>query len=175
MDVVVEPVAELAMISIAPLLIESEREGRFFLRRLAEEWSSGANRFQRPGERLYLAHFGNTVIGLCGLNIDPYAADPTVGRVRRLFVTSEHRGKRIGSRLVRSVVTAAHGKFRLLRVRTENPIADALYERLGFQRHRCDRLHAHARTAIRRTTVSTGGGATAGAGFGGHHTKLNLD
>ncbi len=134
MDVVVEPVAELAMISIAPLLIESEREGRFFLRRLAEEWSSGANRFQRPGERLYLAHFGNTVIGLCGLNIDPYAADPTVGRVRRLFVTSEHRGKRIGSRLVRSVVTAAHGKFRLLRVRTENPIADALYERLGFQR-----------------------------------------
>ena len=125
MDVVVEPVAELAMISIAPLLIESEREGRFFLRRLAEEWSSGANRFQRPGERLYLAHFGNTVIGSCGLNIDPYAADPTVGRVRRLFVTSEHRGKRIGSRLVRSVVTAAHGKFRLLRVRTENPIAEA--------------------------------------------------
>jgi RimJ/RimL family protein N-acetyltransferase len=121
------------MNSFAPLIIESELEGWFFVRRLAEEWSSGANRFQRPGERLYLAHSGNKVIGVCGLNIDPYATDPTIGRVRRLFVTSEHRGKRIGSRLIRSVVAAAHGKFRLLRVRTENPIAGALYERLGFQ------------------------------------------
>ena len=133
MDIVVEPVVDLPMISFARLVIESEREGWFFVRRLAEEWLSGANRFQRPGERLYLAHFGNLVVGVCGLNIDPYAADPSVGRVRRLFVTSEHRGKRIGCRLVRSVLAAAHGKFRLLRVRTENPVAGHLYERLGFQ------------------------------------------
>ncbi|MGA2256592.1 MAG: hypothetical protein ABSG53_18240, partial [Thermoguttaceae bacterium] len=69
MDVVVEPVTDLPMNSFAPLIIESELEGWFFVRRLAEEWSSGANRFQRPGERLYLAHSGNKVIGVCGLNI----------------------------------------------------------------------------------------------------------
>ena len=70
MDIVVEPVVDLPMISFARLVIESEREGWFFVRRLAEEWSSGANRFQRPGERLYLAHFGNLVVGVCGFNID---------------------------------------------------------------------------------------------------------
>ncbi|MCG8351337.1 MAG: GNAT family N-acetyltransferase [Chloroflexales bacterium] len=134
MDVIVEPVKAISLDALTPLIIESEREGWVFLNRLADEWSSGANRFQKPGECLFLACSGNVIAGVCGLNIDPYAADPTVGRVRRLFVSPTFRGRQIGTRLVHSVIAAAHGTFRLLRVRTENPQAGRLYERLGFRR-----------------------------------------
>ena len=41
---------ELAHDGLAELVAESEREGYRFLRRLAEEWSSGTNRFAAPGE-----------------------------------------------------------------------------------------------------------------------------
>ena len=35
---------------------------------------------------------------------------------------------------VAAVITAAHGTFDTLRLRTENPTAACLYERMGFRR-----------------------------------------
>jgi GNAT superfamily N-acetyltransferase len=66
-------------------------------------------------------------------NGDPYAADRTTGRVRRLYVLRAFLGSGVGRQLVRAVVAAAIGRFQRLRVRTQRPEADRLYQRLGFQ------------------------------------------
>jgi GNAT superfamily N-acetyltransferase len=132
MEVRVTHLDSLTPSLLAPLLVESEQEGWRFVRRLADEWTAASNRFDRPGEQLFAAWSGNVLVGICGLNIDPYAADPTVGRVRRLYVAREARGCGVGAALVRAILQAARGHFRMLRVRTENAAASRLYERLGF-------------------------------------------
>jgi len=103
------------------------------VRRLADEWASGANRFDRPGEALFVARSAGDVVGVCGLNVDPYATAPDVGRVRHLYVLRAHRHRGIGQQLVTAIVQAARGRFQRLRLRTQNPEAARLYERLGFR------------------------------------------
>jgi GNAT superfamily N-acetyltransferase len=129
----IERLRALPGASFEALVGESERAGLRFLHRLAEEWASGANRFDRPGEALFAAVMDGRVIGVCGLNVDAYAATPRVGRVRHLYVLSACRRLGIGRRLVEEVVEAARGPFDTLRLRTQNPEAARLYERLGFR------------------------------------------
>ena len=114
------------------LVAESEAEGRRFVRRLVEEWASGANRFDRPGETLLVARQGGQIVGVCGLNVDPYAGAPRIGRVRHLYVRRSVRRLGVGRALLQEVLRAARGPFDRLRVRTANPAAAALYEALGF-------------------------------------------
>jgi GNAT superfamily N-acetyltransferase len=73
------------------------------------------------------------VVGVCGLNVDPYAAEAHAGRVRRLYVLSAFRQLGVGRRLVMAVIEAARGRFDTLRLRTGNPAAVRLYEALGFR------------------------------------------
>jgi ribosomal protein S18 acetylase RimI-like enzyme len=131
--VAVDQVRDLLPDALALLVADSECEGWRFVRRLADEWTSGRNRFDRPGEALFVARVSGSIVGVCGLNADPFAADRTTGRVRRLYVLREYRGRGFGEQLVRAVVAAASGRFRRLRVRTESWEADRLYQRLGFQ------------------------------------------
>jgi GNAT superfamily N-acetyltransferase len=118
---------------LAELVAESEAEGFRFLRRLVEEWAGGGNRFELPGEALFAVVSGPRVVGVCGLNVDPYACESGVGRVRRLYVLAECRRRGLGRRLLQAVVAAARGHFRLLRLRTENEAAGRFYESLGFR------------------------------------------
>jgi GNAT superfamily N-acetyltransferase len=98
---------------------ESALEGFRFVERLREEWISGENRFQAPGEALFLAIDGDHAIGVCGLNRDPYARDARIGRVRRLFVLQAHRNQGVGRALVDAVIAHARTHFESLRVRTD--------------------------------------------------------
>ena len=75
---------------------QSEASGYRFLRRAADEWESGANRFDRDGEALLAAEMGGRLVGVCGLSIDPYLDDPRIGRVRNVYVLAEYRGRGIG-------------------------------------------------------------------------------
>jgi GNAT superfamily N-acetyltransferase len=119
---------------LGALITESETHGVRFVRRLADEWTSGANRFDQPGEVLFIARIDGDVVGVCGLNVDPYAGDQNVGRVRHLYVRVSHRRLGVGQRLVIEVIQAARGRFDDLRLRTENPGAAQLFEALGFRR-----------------------------------------
>lgn len=130
----IERLGELRAEALGPLVAESERAGLRFVRRLVDEWASGRNRFDQPGEACFAARLGGQVVGVCGLNVDPYAATPGVGRVRHLYVLTAYRKRGVGERLVREVIAAAWGRFGVLRLRTQNPPAARLYERLGFRR-----------------------------------------
>ena len=132
--VTIERVRDLQPESLAALIAESEQHGLRFVRRLADEWAAGVNRFDRAGEALFAARAGEQLVGVGGLNIDPYAATGNVGRVRHLYVLAAHRRRGIGERITAEIIAAARGRFENLRLRTSNPAAARLYERLGFRR-----------------------------------------
>ena len=129
----IERLLDLPAAHLAPLIAESEQAGLRFVSRLAEEWESGRNRFDRPGEALFGARTDGRLVGVCGLNVDPYAGEPRIGRVRHLYVVIAHRRHGVGRQLVGAVVAAAHGRFATLRLSTANPQAARLYETLGFR------------------------------------------
>jgi GNAT superfamily N-acetyltransferase len=132
MGVVIQSLTDLPTVQLAELIDESERLGFRFLRRLAENWATGANRFDRPGETLFGAFEGAKHVGVCGLNADPYAGG-RVGRVRHLYVLSSHRRRGIGRQLVESVIEYARPTFVRLRLRTNDASAARFYEALGFK------------------------------------------
>lgn len=108
-------------------------EGFRFLERLRDEWTSGANCFRFPGEGLFQARRGGRLVGICGLNRDPYAAEISVGRVRRLFVAPDARRFGVARTLVSEVLREAQGQFAVLRTRTTTREGELLFEALGFQ------------------------------------------
>ena len=134
MDIVIERLTDLWLSAAADLLLESEGAGWRHVRRLTDEWVRGVNRFDGPGEALFGAKAAGRLIGVCGLNVDPYANDPRIGRVRHLYVLAEFRGQGLARRLLQAVLTAAKESFASLRLRTECPDTAGFYQSLGFHR-----------------------------------------
>jgi GNAT superfamily N-acetyltransferase len=132
-DLTIVRLEQLPSDGLAELVAESEAAGFRFLRRLAEEWRDGHNRFAAPGEALFAAARGPQVVGICGLNADPYTGAAGVGRVRHLYVLAALRRRGVGRQLLRAVVAAARGRFGLLRLRTDSEPAARFYEALGFR------------------------------------------
>jgi GNAT superfamily N-acetyltransferase len=132
MEIAVARLYVLPADAFARLVADSEREGWRFVRRLADEWAADTNRFDRPGEALLSAWVDGALVGVCGLNADPYASDPAIGRVRRLYVLGAFRGRGVGHLLVQAALQSAGTWFRSVRVRTESAAAGRLYERHGF-------------------------------------------
>lgn len=118
---------------LQPLVSESEAAGLRLVRRLLDDWHDGTNRFGRPGEALFGAWLEGRLVGVCGLNADPYAGDDHVGRVRHLYVLVEARRHGVARALMAETVAAARGRFGTLRLSTTNPAAARLYESLGFR------------------------------------------
>jgi N-acetylglutamate synthase-like GNAT family acetyltransferase len=116
--------------NIARLAELAGREGFPFVERLVREWESGENRFAAPREVFFFLYRDGALAGFGGLNVDPYAGDEAVGRVRHVYVDPDLRGSGLGARLVRAIVVAAHPGFRRLRLATRQ--AAPFYESLGF-------------------------------------------
>jgi GNAT superfamily N-acetyltransferase len=130
----IEPISDLPLDQLRPLVAESLVQGFQLLRRLVDDWDAGTNRFALPGETLLVARGAGRIIGVCGLNVDPYADDPRIGRVRHLYVAADSRRAGIGRDLVGAIIAAARWSFDLVRLRTYDAGAARFYERLGFER-----------------------------------------
>jgi GNAT superfamily N-acetyltransferase len=128
-----ERLHDLASPDVGELVADSEHAGQRFVRRLVDEWGDGSNRFDQPGEALFGARVEGRLVGVCGLNVDPYVRDDRVGRVRHLYVLTASRRLGVGRVLMEHVVEAARGRFGTLRLSTNNPAAARLYEALGFR------------------------------------------
>jgi GNAT superfamily N-acetyltransferase len=128
----IENACDLPLAELTDLVAESTGQGFNAIQRLVEEWVAGINRFDRFGEALFIARKRDRVIGICGLNIDPYANSPTLGRIRRLYVLQDYRRQGIGRALVERVVAEALPTFECLHARTSDPVGDRFYRSLGF-------------------------------------------
>jgi ribosomal protein S18 acetylase RimI-like enzyme len=122
---------ELETSALQALVAESEQEGYRFVRRLAEEYVSGKNRFSKKGEALFAVSHDGDIVGVCGLNQDPYIQEEA-GRVRHLYVMRAYRKQGAARILLHEVMKMAKGHFAYMTLRTDNPAADALYRSVGF-------------------------------------------
>jgi GNAT superfamily N-acetyltransferase len=118
---------------IAALLGASLAEGHNLVNRFVDEWDDGSNRFDRPGEIALQARWGAKLVGVGGLNRDPYLDDPAVGRIRHLYVSPDARRQGVGRSLVLGLIDEARPTFRRVRLRTSQPEASLLYLALGFE------------------------------------------
>lgn len=116
------------------LLSESASQGFAFLKRFRYDWESGLNRFNARGEGLFCARSGGRLIGLCGLNADPFVSDPRIGRLRHVYVLERYRRRGAGEALVHHALQSARPHFDLITLRTDMPSAAAFFEALGFVR-----------------------------------------
>jgi GNAT superfamily N-acetyltransferase len=136
----VQRIRHLPIQEFTEMLAESKIAGFRAIKRLVTEWETGINRFDRPGEALFIARQGapqsgsgpDRILGVCGLNRDPYINSSQIGRVRRLYVMQDNRRQGIGRILVHQVIEVAKLSFDRLHVRTTNPIAAQFYQSLGF-------------------------------------------
>ncbi len=99
---------------------------------LIREWEAETNRFSLPGEALYEARAGTRLVGICGLNQDPYREDENIGRLRRLYVHPDFRRMGVGKQLVSKAIGDAVGQFDLVRLRTFDDRSAQFFETLGF-------------------------------------------
>ena len=119
--------------SLNDLARDAEQDGYRMVSRLISDWQHGTNRFDGPGETLYVVSADGGVVGVGGLNVDPFIETGGVGRVRRLYVSSQLRRRGIGSTLVEQIVQDAKTSFELLRLRTFDERAAAFYRACGFE------------------------------------------
>ena len=123
---------ELPVAGIEQLQAEALAEGYDFIETLVDDWMSGYNRFDAPGEILCGHLDDGMLVAVGGLNCDPVANDPEVGRIRRVYVRAAWRNQSVGRALMNTLVTEARKHFRCVRLRAETADAARLYERLGF-------------------------------------------
>jgi ribosomal protein S18 acetylase RimI-like enzyme len=131
---------------LAELAADAEADGWRMVSRLIAEWGDGSNRFAAPGERAYVAVWADgQPVAVGGLNVDPFAHDPMVGRIRRLYVARAQRRRGVASALMQRLSVEADGYFAVLRLRTDDAEASAFYEARGFTRVGGDRNCTHWR------------------------------
>ncbi len=116
------------------LAADATGDGVRLLDVLRQDWRDGTLRFDQPGEVLFAAMAGPSLLGICGLTRDPYAKAEGLGRVRRLYVRRAARRGGAGRALLEAVAEAAGERgYQCLRVRS--PVsAFAFYERCAFLR-----------------------------------------
>lgn len=129
---------DLPLADIQPLLLESRTQNYRFVDRLVDEYVDGSNRFGLLGEALYAAYVDNRMVGIGGLNRDPYVGeaedgDMGVGRVRHLYVLSDWRGRGVGGSLMEQITDEARQQFAVLTLRTFSPDAANFYVAIGFE------------------------------------------
>jgi GNAT superfamily N-acetyltransferase len=123
---------ELPLPGMESLRAEARDEGYNFIETLIQEWESGTNRFQGPGEILCGHLDEGLLVAVGGLTCDPFARRPDIGRIRRVYVRPAWRNKGVGRALVTALVEAAGRYFRCVRLRAENEGAARLYENMDF-------------------------------------------
>jgi len=115
------------------LMEESRQEGYWMLVRLRDGWASGRNKFSRRPEMLLGAYHDGKLVGVGGLNVDPYFAGADAGRVRHLYVGKAHRRSGVGRLLVTAIIERARAHFASLNTRAPAE-SFGFYESLGFSR-----------------------------------------
>lgn len=118
------------------LSAEASKDGHHFLEKMKLDWETGKNQFSRNGE-VYYGVFEvsnhNEVIAMGGVNIDPYVDDPTVGRLRHIYVAKKYQRTGAGKFLLRALLSHSRKHFNTVRLRTHNTDAVRFYKTFGFE------------------------------------------
>ena len=126
-------ISKLDDVLIAHLIKESLSQRFRFIERLVRDYRSGTNCFNQTGEALFVALLQDVIIGIGGLNRDPYVNNPKIGRLRHLYVESAFRRRGVGRLLVSQIIHEASQHYQILTLRTDTTAAAKFYQKLGFK------------------------------------------
>jgi GNAT superfamily N-acetyltransferase len=124
----------------ATLRAQAAQEGFRFIDRLADGWSAGGTRFDRPGEALLAARAHGSLAAIGGLTLDPALAGAL--RMRRFYVRPAFRRLGIARLLAAALADQARPFGLVLTVNAGTPDAAAFWEAIGFAPHAQDG-HTH--------------------------------
>lgn len=129
----IRQIFDLSLVDLTDLLVASRQEGFRMLDRLVNDFRDGRNRFDQPGECL-LGVFDDSgnLLGIGGLNQDPYSPGLPVGRLRRFYILPDYRRQGIGRRLANALLLEAKRTFLTVILRTYTMQGAQFYESLGF-------------------------------------------
>ncbi|MGU3371455.1 GNAT family N-acetyltransferase [Bacillus mycoides] len=114
------------------LIQESTKEGFNFLIKLINEYESKRNTFSKTGECLYGIFRGDTLIGIGGLNQDPYTKDNKIGRLRRFYISKDYRRIGLGKLLLKKLLSRAEKYFHVVVLHSDTKQGDEFYSANGF-------------------------------------------
>ena len=89
-DIRIIEVTDSLPAGLSSLAEQARDEGHRHLDRLIADWTSGALRFERPGEALLAAHIADEFVGVGGLAVEPRLQ--SAFRMRRFYVLPSFRG-----------------------------------------------------------------------------------
>lgn len=114
------------------LVQESKEEGFNFLKKLINEYENKLNTFNKTGECLYGIFQGEKLIGIGGLNEDPYTENNKIGRLRRFYISKDYRRIGLGKLLLNQLLSYAEKNFKVVVLHTDTKQGDAFYTVNGF-------------------------------------------
>jgi GNAT superfamily N-acetyltransferase len=141
---VMVPVVERLPAGFDALRQNAHAEGHRNMDRLAEDWASGAQRFDAAGEALLAALVAGELACVGGITADPMM--PGALRMRRFYVRTVFRRHGVGRRLAETLIASVHPGVRLS-VNAGTQQAARFWEALGFMP---DRRAGHTHTLPRR-------------------------
>ncbi|UCZ55050.1 GNAT family N-acetyltransferase [Bacillus shivajii] len=131
----VKQIYNLLNFDLGHLVKESKEDGFRFVERLVNDYKNGSNTFNNSGEGLFgVFSEEGILVAIGGLNIDPFSNDQSIGRLRRFYVSKEHRRNGVGSLLVKKIIDEAKGYYKILVLNTDTEQADKFYTSLGFSK-----------------------------------------
>ncbi|MBE7150976.1 GNAT family N-acetyltransferase [Bacillus mycoides] len=114
------------------LVQESKEDGFNFLIKLINEYESKRNTFSKTGECLYGIFRGDMLIGIGGLNQDPYTKDNKVSRLRRFYISKDFRRMGLGKLLLKKLLRHAEKYFHVVVLHSDTKQGDEFYSANGF-------------------------------------------
>lgn len=125
------------------LVQESKEEGFNFLKKLINEYENKLNTFNKTGECLYGIFQGEKLIGIGGLNEDPYTENNKIGRLRRFYISKDYRRIGLGKSLLNKLLSHAEKNFKVVVLHTDTKQGDAFYSANGFVKRQVYKGSSH--------------------------------
>ncbi|MGG0124556.1 GNAT family N-acetyltransferase [Bacillus paranthracis] len=131
-DIHIKQIENLMKYEFKYLVQESKEEGFNFLKKLINEYENKLNTFNKTGECLYGIFQGEKLIGIGGLNKDPYTENNKIGRLRRFYISKDYRRIGLGKSLLNKLLSHAEKNFKVVVLHTDTKQGDAFYSANGF-------------------------------------------
>ncbi|PFM14801.1 GNAT family N-acetyltransferase [Bacillus cereus] len=131
-DIHIRQIKDLMIYEHDYLVQESKEEGFNFLIKLKSDYENKINTFNKTGECLYGIFQVEGLIGIGGLNEDPFTENNKIGRVRRFYIAKEYRRKGLGRLLLVRILNDAKKYFNIVVLHTDTEQGDKFYTSSGF-------------------------------------------
>ncbi|MGE7887036.1 GNAT family N-acetyltransferase [Bacillus cereus] len=131
-DIHTQQIENLMEYEFSHLVQDSKEEGFNFIIKLINEYKNKINVFNKTGECLYGIFQEDTLIGVGGLNEDPYTEDNKIGRSRRFYISRDYRRIGLGNVLLNQLLCHAEKYFEVIVLHTDTKQGNAFYTANGF-------------------------------------------